>query len=273
MEWKLGTQFKQLTAAVGIEPCQKCNERAEKLDRWSRRGFVGLLSAGLGILITPRLVEAVSTSTDALPSEALQLLRVLNTQQAWFKKRGRHAALWEMFNDLEQYNWKTKHTNLEERYLEILPGWMFEFHLVNANAYVIVLYQKVDQNDPFAPRTVLVSDQTGGIYIAERRDPEQPKARELNRAKDFPNVEPFTGYNIKMSFGGPVARFLFRTVQAGGCLGCCYADQCCGSCSECGGGGVCINCGIGGCSWCTSCNAWCADKKVVVPPTQCGGQN
>lgn len=223
--WKIGTQLKQLTTAVGIEPCQKCNERAERLDRWSIRGFVGLLSAGLGMLVTPTLIEAVSTSKDAL------------------------------------------------RHLELLPGWMFEFHLVHANAYVIVLYQKVDQNEPFAPRTVLVSDQIGAVYVAERRDPEQPKARELNRAKDFPNVEPFTGYNIKMSYGGPVARFLFRTVQAGGCLGCCYANDCCGSCSECGGGGVCIHCGVDGCYWCNSCSAWCANKKIVAPPTQCGRQN
>ena len=42
--FELGTAIKTLTSAVGITPCRSCEERAAKLNEWSRRGFIGNLS-------------------------------------------------------------------------------------------------------------------------------------------------------------------------------------------------------------------------------------
>lgn len=269
---ELGTMIKKATTAMGVKPCRGCQSRAQALNYWSRRGFIGVIAWTVSALMTPKMLRAVTGIEETLPSQALQLVRTLNTIQAQhFAAHGQYATKAEMLRELEEGlkqsggGWDAdlaQRVDVESE--ELLKGWLLDFHS-HATGYLFTLSQKVNDQDRFAPRSVLITDEGGEILEATVSEPMQTKASKLRHAREFPGARPYDTERKRIA--GWRGMLMPRP---GDCLGCCYADQCCGTSQECGGRTA-INCGVGGCNWCTGCSAWCS--KSQRPPAQCQGGN
>jgi len=270
MEKLVGDRVEQLTATLGIKPCKGCHERAMILNNWSRRGFVkSALASMTAFAITPKVFRFLGGNT-ILPEHALQLVRTLNTVQARFASQGGYAPkgnmlgaggyLWEYVNGpASKEKGYTgdfiRSINLESD--EILPGWMLDFHLW-PDGYTFVLGEKVNPNDRFAPRNVFITDQVGVILQAVVNNEQQPAAKDLRHAKDFPGA---IAHNL---FVKPRENFFTRllnsfVVYASSCVcrDCCQANDCSGSWGECCNNGGYFNCGCGNCVWCCGCGNSC----------------
>jgi hypothetical protein len=161
---KLGDKVESVTQALGIETCAECQSRKERLNHWSRRGFVGLLGAIGATLAMPftKLGDVLAGNIDATP--ALLLSRLINTAQTMqFEETGEYYSTSDLLVRLAQV--KAKGTGfraltpqLDPSSREIMTGWTLD-HVPNPNGYVFVLTYQLS-----ASYLVFVSDATGAIY-------------------------------------------------------------------------------------------------------------
>src|ERR1700690_29040 len=83
---ELGDKVKAVTDAVGIKQCVGCVRRQEALNRLSRRGFLGNMSA-FGAMLKMRLLCApasvMSEDDFQVKFTAVKALRFINTIEHW----------------------------------------------------------------------------------------------------------------------------------------------------------------------------------------------
>ena len=264
-DYGLGDVLKRCTQAVGIKPCKGCEERAEKLNVWSRRKFMGVAGAvSSGLLFTTTKVWGMADRTQQFIIDGLSLLRWLNTIQVeWFERDGRYATKTELLGasgllkEIRKYKRGTQNgdylakLNLESD--ELFPGWHFDF-ASTADGYVIVLLEMASKSN----RVVFTTDQTASIFRGVTSGEGAPSAHDLanSGAKDFPGVVPHDQFRESGFLGGmifgPLASFARKMLQdTGQCASCCYW-----SAGICGSGcnnppcSCMFNCGGYPCAWC-----------------------
>lgn len=251
----LGDKVKQLTSAMGIKPCQRCNERANKLNHLSRRFMIKLL--GITPLTQLKVLPLGASSTD----EALELVRNLNVIQHQFHLNnnrfltevGMRTGLYAHLQHKPE--WIAE--KLHPFQMEILDGWNLDFS-GSPTHYLVILYERSN-----VKRNAFITDETAIIYRSKILVGHQPIANELSKAVDFPGAVPYSDFQDETQ--NIVRRYLnaaFRKARTI-CVGQCW--QICGCC-----GGHCTpnqyvppktiayNCGQPICVWC-----------IVASCTQC----
>ena len=146
-------------------------------------------------------------ATGALPPvgvpEAAAFLRQFNTvQTAWYIEHGKHATKDEAFGEIIKHREHYKPGTLGYAWMsrlnlfsdEVLPGWVMDFVNTNegqisgrtlATGYRLILGSE---------RYTLITDESVGLYQALTK-PDQPKAKDLKSAKDFPGAIGYTSGN------------------------------------------------------------------------------
>jgi|SRR6266850_5135601 len=226
-DYGLGDVLKRCTQAVGIKPCKGCEERAEKLNTWGRRSFVGrIITAAVGLFVAPKVLDAATTENNF---QAVRLLRFLNTAQHLNREyEGRFLDVPRLMTsravaDLTNVQGADENgmgafiTTLAYNVPEILPGWTLEFK------------------------------QTETTYSAHVKSTTSSRAFSTDHSGVISEIVPMVGW-----FRG----FFFKCTGAG-CgsgfqPGCCCTYPCCDltCCSDTYYLGYC-NCGCDCCRWCT----------------------
>lgn len=277
----LSDKIKQVTSAVGIEPCSGCEKRAATLDEWQRRGFIKTGALALIGLKNSTLKLAWLAAGKTLPVsvlEALSLVRMINTVQVvWHSKHGKHASreevLAEILTHVEHfklgtvaYAWLSRLTPLAS---EVLPGWTLDYASVSegyprrvnpgdADWVVNDGYRLVLKNDAYS----FVSDEAAVIYRA-KTPTEVPAAASMERAAVFPGAVPYTQFVEDDSAWNRVKRFLtpVAVVHADACCDrpdCIYGCDTCTRCIACCVGCACSGSPLGGvCLFNTGCASPC----------------
>jgi len=207
-DYGLGDIIKAATTKVGIKPCSGCQRRAEMLNEWSRRSFLGK-AIMFPFLLKASLAMAVTNIIDGDVKAAINLMRALNTATASLQTRvenpdGTHTlnvpTKADILAALTQNAKEADPTKRDGAFLkslaptdrngEILSGWITDID-ARPHGYVIVTSRKVDQNNLSARRDVLITDNMGVILRAYVYGPAQATAASLKSATDFPGAVPF----------------------------------------------------------------------------------
>jgi len=270
MTLMLGTWLKEKSRRLGIKPCSSCEQRARKLDEWSRRGFIRTLTI-VGFSMKARLIHEFVLREDNSP--ALSLCRAINTIQLNFFNQsgddgiyGAKADVWGtegLYGIQQRHKTEESDTGRWARSLtlesdNIMPGWTVDY-ASKPNGYV-VLVAAISQ-DATTPRAVYSTDHDAVIYRTDFSG-NVPKASSLGSADSLPNATSFDLWigderttvfsRLLLSLGIPT-KVLAQGCTAGSCCECCYAW-----------GGVCVtkkpgigtcafNCGTQSvCPWCVT---------------------
>jgi hypothetical protein len=259
----LGTLIKRITSGVGIPTCAGCEKRREKLDAWSRRGFIG---SGLfaALVVKNEVLRAswkvVGAEIPLNNSDVLGFLRTANMVQAVsYFVSGTHQDREDMLIGVAShrehfapshpgYAWMSKFTPAGN---EVLPGWTLNFARTSnglrdfKNGYRIVLSGE---------RSTFITDELGVGYRAPTPT-RMPNLKELEGAASFPGAvgigavggdeEPTTGWQRIKGFFTPTEV---------------YAQSCCTSRA------ACLSCG------CLTCISVCCSEQQcteVLKPNTC----
>jgi hypothetical protein len=208
-----GDAIKKLTNAIGIQPCEMCEKRAQALNSWSRRGFIAGIAAAVvtGRLSASDVLLSAADGDNPTPQDALDLMRVFNTIQAEFKagfvgKSKDYVDKREMLGPeglLRHIGHALKEPATRKAALmkkvhpetdNIMAGWELDFFRT-VSGYIIVLYEKFDASSPQARRNVFTTDDRAIIFRGIVVGFKQPVAASLSKADDSPGVVPWNDFD------------------------------------------------------------------------------
>jgi hypothetical protein len=260
---RLGDKVKQLTSAVGIEQCEGCKRRAEKLNEWSRRGILksgAFAIAGVGLSARNSTLKWLWAQASASPvplsiDAAIGFVRTVITTEGVLNNLNMfYAPMGDVFLDSMHgivthintgqpgtplYEWLSQ-IKLTEA-VDIFPGWKLDFvplpSATNATGYRLILASASD---------VLVSDEKGVIYRAARPS-FLPSAASLSAARDFPGAVVYTTYP-NPSLARRLLRYFEPTPVYAQSPICCANSASCINCYGCCDCVVCCNCGSHHCT-------------------------
>jgi hypothetical protein len=220
-DYGLGDVVKSMTTAVGIKPCSGCQQRADALNAWSRRSFVGKALMAPFVL-KASVLRTIAAATDDEVADALELVRTLDLIHVQIKSvvsngdgthshiaGSRDAMLAFLKTQVDNADITTK----EGQFLktldpynannEILAGWVYDLDVkppvVMADGskskdfgpgYVLVLVEKSGPN-------IIISDQNGVIFRSQTKILQT--AKETSNAASYPGAIPWTKFSDTVS--------------------------------------------------------------------------
>jgi hypothetical protein len=227
-DYGLGDVIKRATAVVGFKPCTGCQKRAEWLNDWGRRSFIGR-ALMFPFILKASFARAVTSVIDGDISNGLAMIRLLNVAQVRIttivsNPDGSHlhvpGSKAAMLAYLAAEVQEADATTADGAFLRILApndpnsealaGWIVDFD-VKPGSYVLINSRKVDQANPNATRDVLITDENGVIYRSQVSAPTQPTAASLDVASAFPGAVPWDKFAATQGTLSK-ARSLFKTV-------------------------------------------------------------
>jgi len=254
---QLGDKIKKVTEAVGLEPCEGCKKRAEVLNAWSRRGFMGSLALGLFIFRDKTLLNAwrlLGMEPPIGAMSAIGFMRSVGAAAQWFlDTHGKFPGRQEVLDAVEQhrhhfppnhpgYVWMSKFNAQVE---EVLPGWKFD-HAAKGSGFRMIL-RGTDYTFALDEKFVLHQAQNG---------PYGPPASDLPSAGEFPGAVPYDQFRPQLSLWDKFKNFLTPTVYAS-CN--CALNPCVCKWTDC----------FNLCLGCTDCIVTCCTGCWNTTPTRC----